>query len=72
MRYKLEAKNPLTENVRKYLETFGHLPSIEAMKFYKPEDIDELAKQALEKGEPIKSWKNRSRIQTGTSLDDFY
>ena len=72
MRYKLEAKNPLTENVRRYLETFGHLPSIEAMKFYKTEDIDELAKQALEKGEPIKSWENRSLIRTGTSLDDFY
>ena len=72
MRFKLEAKNPLTENVQRYLECFGHLPSIEAFKFIAARELDRIAKEAVEKGTPIEEWKNRSQSRYGTQLDDLY
>ena len=50
MKVTFEPKEPLPPNVQKYLEMFGHLPSIEAMKFLKPEELDKQAKEANEKG----------------------
>ena len=71
MKGTFEPKNPLPPNVQKCLEIFGHLPSIEAMKFMKPEELDKQAKEANEKGEPIQEWKDRPNRETGTILDDL-
>ena len=72
MRFKLEAKNPLTENVQRYLECFGHLPSIEAFKFATTKELDRIAKEAVQKGVPIKEWETRAQTKYGTSLDEYY
>ena len=66
------SKDPLPPNVQKCLEIFGHLPSIEAMKFLKPEELDKQAKEANEKGDLIQEWKDRPNRETGTILDDLY
>ena len=67
-----EKTNPLPPNLQKYLEIFEHLPSIEAMKVLKPEELDKQAKAVFEKGEPIQEWKDRPNRETGTILDDLY
>ena len=72
MRVKLTPRNPLTPNVQKYLDEFGHLPSIEAFKFLDSEQMDKLAREAVEKKEPIPEWRDRPRLITDTTLDDFY
>ena len=64
--------NLLTINVRRYRDKFGHLPSIEAAKFLTSEQVDELAKTALEKDEPIPEWRDRATTETGTLLDKLY
>ena len=72
MKVEFKPKNPLTPNVKKYLEMFGHLPSIEAAKFLQPQEIDEIAKEAIAKGEPVKDWEDRPNRVTGTILDALY
>ena len=72
MQVTLKARTPLTENVQKYKETFGHLPSIEAMKHLTPENLDAIAKKAVDKQEPIPEWRDRATTKTGTRLDDLY
>jgi hypothetical protein len=72
MQVTLKPRNPLPPNVQKYLETFGHLPSIESMKYLTPENLDPIAKKALDKGEPIPEWRDRETTKTGTRLDDLY
>ena len=67
-----EKTNPLPPNLQKYLEIFEHLPSIETMKFLKPEELDKQAKEANENGEPIQEWKDRPHRETGTILEDPY
>ena len=62
----------LRDNVKKYLEMFGHLPSIEAAKFLQPQEIDKKAKDAIEKGEPVEEWEDRPNRVTGTILDFLY
>lgn len=70
--YNFKPVNPISPKVREYLDQFGHLPSIEAAKFLTPDQIDSLAKEALEKGEPIAEWRDRPNQKTGTLLDDLY
>jgi len=70
--YSFKPVNPLTINVRRYRDKFGHLPSIEAAKFLTPDEIDDLAKNALEEGEPIAEWRDRPKLKTGTTLDLLY
>ena len=72
MQVTLKAKTPLSENVLRYKETFGHLPSIEAMKHLTPVNLDSIAKQALDKGEPIPEWRDRATTKTGAMLDELY
>ena len=72
MQVTLKARTPLTENVQKYKETFGHLPSIEAMKHLTPENLDAIAKKAVDKQEPIPEWRDRAITKTGTRLDELY
>ena len=72
MQVTLKARTPLTENVQKYKETFGHLPSIEAMKHLTPENLDAIAKKAVDKQEPIPEWRDRATTKTGTRMDDLY
>ena len=72
MKYEFKPRNPLTPNVKEYLDRFAHLPSIEASKFLTPQQIDDLAREALEKGEPIAEWRDRHLLKTGTILDKLY
>ena len=58
--------------VQAYAEKFGHLPAIEAYKFLSMEELEDQAARAIEKGEPIADWRDRSRSRTGSSLDGFY
>ena len=68
----LKPRNPLPPNVEKYLKKFGHLPSMEAMKHLTPENLDSIAKKAVELGEPIPEWRDREITKTGTRMDDLY
>ena len=72
MQVKLKAKTPLPENVMRYKEMFGHLPSIEAMKHLTPEILDEIARKAVEDNQPIPEWRDREITKTGTRMDDLY
>jgi len=72
MQVTLKARTPLTENVQKYKEAFGHLPSMEAMKHLTPENLDEVARKAVEDNQPIPEWRDRAITKTGTRMDDLY
>ena len=72
MQVTLKARTPLTENVQKYKATFGHLPSMEAMKHLTPENLDEVARKAVEDNQPIPEWRDRAITKTGTRMDDLY
>jgi len=72
MKVKLKPKNPLPPNVQKYVDHFGHLPSMEAFKFLTPQKMDDIAAKALEEGQPIPEWRDRASIKTGTILDKLY
>jgi hypothetical protein len=58
--------------VQAYAEKYGHLPAVEAYKFLSAEEIEEQAARAIQKGEPIADWRDRSRFRTGSSLDGWY
>ena len=72
MKVEFKPRSPLTPNVQKYLDRFGHLPSIEAAKFLTPEQVDDRAKRALDEGKPIPEWRDRPKLKTGTVLDLLY
>jgi hypothetical protein len=38
---------------------------MEAMKHLTPENLDSIAKKALDKGEPIPEWRDRETTRTG-------
>ena len=67
---------PLKRNespaVQRYREKFGHGPAIEAYKFLSAEEIDRIANEALEAGEPYQQWRDRPKTETGTHLDGIY
>lgn len=58
--------------VEEYIARFGHRPAIEAYKFLSEEEREKEAADALERGEPIVSWRDRHKVKTGTLLDGFY
>ena len=58
--------------VEEYIAFFGHRPAIEAYKFLSEEEREEKAADALERGEPIVSWRDRHKVKAGTLLDDLY
>ena len=72
MRVTLKAKTPLPKYVLLYKKKFGHLPSIEAMKHLRPENLDAIAKKAVEDNQPIPEWRDRAITKTGTRMDDLY
>lgn len=58
--------------IRKYIDTFGHRPSAEAMKWKSDAERDELAEMALKRGNPIKEWAERPFKKLGIVTDGFY
>ena len=62
----------LSNNLKKYKEKFGHLPSPEALKFRSQVELEEMAEVALMRNKPVKDWENRPNVKTGTILDDLY
>jgi len=72
MQVTLKPRTPLPPNVQKYREIFGHLPSIESMKYLTAENLDSIAKKALEENQPVPEWRDRETTKTGTSMDDLY
>jgi hypothetical protein len=65
-------KPKLSPKVQEYRDTFGLLPSAEAMKWRKTSEVEAMATEALQEGEPIEQWKNRPNIKTGTVTDGWY
>ena len=70
MQVTLKLRTSLPENVQKHRETFGYLPSIEAMNYLAPGNLAATAKQGRLKVEPISEWKDRAITKTGTRLDE--
>jgi|TARA_B110000238_G_scaffold73624_1_gene81055 hypothetical protein len=62
----------LSNNLQKYKEKFGHLPSPEALKFRSKMELEEMAEEALMQNKPVKDWEDRPNVKTGTILDDLY
>jgi len=58
--------------VEEYIAFFGHRPAIEAYKFLSEVEREKKAADALERGEPVISWRDRHKVKTGTLLDDLY
>jgi hypothetical protein len=65
-------KPKLSPKVQEYRDTFGLLTSAEAMKWRKTSELEAMAAEALQQGEPIEQWKNRPHIKTGTVTDGWY
>ena len=61
-----------TPALKKYVETYNHLPSPETLKFKSETEIEEMAEVALMRGKPVKEWAGRANRKTGTILDDLY
>ena len=72
MQVTLKPRTPLPKHVLMYIEKFGHLPSIEAMKHLTPENLDSIAKKAVEDNQPIPEWRDRATTKAGTMMDDLY
>jgi hypothetical protein len=62
----------LSPTLQEYKLTFGHEPSIEAEKYLTQEELDSLAREALDKGSPIPEWRDRFKTKTGSTLDLLY
>ena len=62
----------LSNNLKKYKEKFGHLPSPEALRFRSKMELEEMAEVALMWNKPVKDWENRPNVKMGTILDDLY
>ena len=65
-------KPKLSPKVQEYRDTFGHLPSAEAMKWRTTEDLEIMAQVALMQNRPIKDWAERPNRVTGTVTDGWY
>ena len=52
-------REPMSPNLEKYREKFGHPPSPEAMKFKTTQELEDLAEIALLRNKPVKSWAER-------------
>mgnify|MGYP001162827275 CR=1 FL=1 len=65
-------RRPQMPQVQAYIDKFGHGPAVEAYKFLTSEEIEAEAAGAIERGEPIASWRDRHKIKTGTTLDGWY
>ena len=72
MQVTLKPKNPLPPNVQKYRDKFGHLPSIEAMRYLTSENLEKKKKKAVEDNQPIPEWRDRATTKTGTMMDELY
>ena len=57
-------------NVRAYKKNFGHMQSAEDMKWRNELELEAMAAEALERGEPIDRWKNRSKKRA--VIDGWY
>jgi hypothetical protein len=42
------------------------------MKHLTPENLDSIAKKAVEDNQPILEWRDRATTKTGTRMDDLY
>ena len=42
------------------------------MKHLAPENLDAIAKKAVDIGEPIPEWRDRATTKAGTMMDDLY
>lgn len=66
------SKSQSGPNVQKYKLTFGHSPSAEDMKWRSDAEREAMAAEALQRGEPIDRWKNRSSKKFGVITDGWY
>jgi hypothetical protein len=42
------------------------------MKHLTPENLDSIAKKAVEDNQPVLEWRDRATTKTGTRMDDLY
>ena len=63
---------PTPPNLKAYQEKFGHRQSPEASRSYSLNQLDQMAKQALERGAPIPQWRDRSKKRLGNVNDQKY
>jgi len=63
---------PTPPNLKAYEEKFGHRQSPEASRAHPRAVLDQMAKEALEKGEPIPQWRDRHKRRLGNVNDQIY
>ena len=63
---------PTPPNLKAYEEKFGHRQSPEASRAHPRAVLDQMAKEALEKGEPIPQWRDRHKTRLGNVNDQRY
>ena len=69
----MEIKPPTdSKNVTEYLDRFGHLPAMEALKWMTPQQLEKIAGEALKENKPIKEWEERANKKMGSVLDEAY
>ena len=59
-------------NLKAYQEKFGHRQSPESSRAFSLQQLDAIAKQALEANEPIPEWRDRSKMELGNVNDAMY
>ena len=59
-------------NLKAYQERFGHSQSPEASRSYSLNQLDQMAKEAIERGVPIPAWRDRHKTRLGNSNDQRY
>lgn len=76
--YKYEMKSvevpskPTPPNLQAYQDKFGHRQSPEASRAHPLSILDQMAKEALELGEPIPQWRDRHKTRLGNVNDQMY
>jgi hypothetical protein len=59
-------------NLKAYQDKFGHRQSPESSRAFSLQQLDAIAKQALEANEPISEWRDRSKMELGNVNDAMY
>jgi len=59
-------------NLKAYQEKFGHRQSPESSRAFSLQQLDAIAKQALEANQPIPEWRDRSKMVLDNVNDAMY
>ena len=72
MKKRVVPSKPTPLNLKAYEDKFGHRQSPEASRAHPLAILDQMAKEALESGEPIPQWRDRYKRKLDNVNDQRY